>query len=236
MNERNDGVSDVSRATSVGIIMDGNRRWAKARGAQTFEGHAAGLSKAKEIVRHAFSRGVKAVTLYAFSTENWKRSTQEVGYLMDLFGSAMVREFEDIAREGVHVRFIGDLSRVPENLRAAAAKLEEKSAKTASGKTLGIALSYGGRAEILAAMRRLFSAGKNDVAEEDVNAALWSAGMRDPDIIIRTGGEKRLSGFLTWQSIYSELFFSDSFWPAFTKEEFDSILADFALRERRLGT
>lgn len=228
-------MNDVSGVSCIGIIMDGNRRWAKARGLQSLKGHTAGLEKTKEIVRHAFSRGVGTLILYAFSTENWNRSPDEVGYLMNLFGGVLLRELDELSRGGVHVRFIGDLSRLPDTLRASAEKLEKGSSRGDSNKKLFIALSYGGRAEILAAANRLLAEGKKEVREEEVRAALWSAGMPDPDIIIRTGGEKRLSNFLPWQSVYSELFFSDSLWPDFTKEEFDSMLTEFGTRERRRG-
>ncbi|MHB8660985.1 MAG: polyprenyl diphosphate synthase [Minisyncoccota bacterium] len=221
-------------ALCVGIIMDGNRRWARARGLRSLEGHTTGIEKAKEIIRHAFSCSVGTIILYAFSTENWNRSPQEVGYLTHLFETALIRELDELSREGIQVRFIGDLARLPDKLRASAKKLEESSC-VGSRKTLVIALSYSGRAEILAAMNRLLAEGKREVRIKEMRAALWSAGIPDPDIIIRTGGEKRLSNFLTWQSVYSELFFSDSLWPEFTKKEFDSILAEFALRERRHG-
>ena len=224
-----------SPAACVGIIMDGNRRWAKARGLQGLKGHTAGLGKAKEITRHAFSKGVGTVVLYAFSTENWNRSNEEVKYLMKLFDVVFIRELEKFSKKDIRVRFIGDLSRLPEKLRISASKLEKKSLHTGSVKTLVIAISYGGRAEILAALNRLISEGKTEVQEEDMRTALWTTDIPDPDIIIRTGGEKRLSNFLPWQSIYSELFFSDSLWPDFTKKEFDSILAEFSLRERRRG-
>lgn len=228
-------MNDSSAPRCIGIIMDGNRRWAKERGLPTLVGHTEGLKKTKEILRHAFSRGIDTAILYAFSTENWNRTSEEVGYLMNLFNDAIENEFEELSKEGVHVRFIGDLARLPENLRAAARNLEERSATTAKGKTLVIALSYGGRAEIVAGVNKLLQEGKKEVNAEDVAAALWSSGIPDPDLIIRSGGEKRLSNFLPWQSVYSELFFTDSFWPAFTKEEFDSILEEFAARERRHG-
>ncbi|MFA6414709.1 MAG: polyprenyl diphosphate synthase [Candidatus Paceibacterota bacterium] len=225
----------ASAPACVGIIMDGNRRWAKERGLPKMDGHAAGLEKAKEIIRHAFTQDVGTVVLYAFSTENWNRTPEEVGYLMELFGGALMRDLDELAREGIRVRFVGDLARLPEKLYVSAKELEEGSASATSGKTLAVALSYGGRAEILAAVNRLLAEGKQEIKEEDMNAALWSVGMQDPDLIIRTGGEKRLSGFLPWQSVYSELFFTDTLWPAFTKEEFDTILAEFAQRERRRG-
>ncbi len=219
----------------IGIIMDGNRRWAKARGLPTLEGHTVGFAKAKEIVRHAFDRGVGTVIVYAFSTENWKRAADEVGYLMNLFANALTNEFSDLVNEGVRITFLGDLSRLPSGLAAAARKLETESARNGSGKTIGIALSYGGRAEIVAGVNALITSGKKEVTEADVSAALWSAGLPDPDIIIRTSGEQRLSGFLPWQSVYSELFFTDSYWPDFSTAEFDAILESFASRERRNG-
>lgn len=219
----------------VGIIMDGNRRWAMAHKLQGLKGHTAGLEKAKEVTRHAFSRGIKTVILYAFSTENWNRPNEEVGYLMKLFDVVLMRELKRLSQKGIRVRFIGDLSRLPEKLRISARKLEKESLYTDSVKMLVIAISYGGRSEILAALNQLLSEGKTKAQEKEVCAALWTAGIPDPDIIIRTGGEKRLSNFLPWQSIYSELFFSDSLWPDFTKEEFDSIISEFSSRERRHG-
>ena len=224
-----------SGASCVGIIMDGNRRWARSRGLPGIDGHTAGFAKAKEIIRHAFSRGIGTAILYAFSTENWNRAPEEVSYLMRLFANALADELAEISREGIRIRFLGDLARLPEELRAAARKLETESAAGGAEKTLAIALSYGGRAEILAAMNRLLAAGTRAVGEEEMNAALWSAGLPDPDLVIRTGGEKRLSGFLPWQSVYSELFFTDTLWPDFSREEFDGILAGFAARERRRG-
>ncbi|MBU6491099.1 di-trans,poly-cis-decaprenylcistransferase [Patescibacteria group bacterium] len=223
------------KAQCVGILMDGNRRWARGHGLSISQGHATGLKKAKEITRHAFARGVDTVILYAFSTENWNRPPEEVKHLMKLFGGALVRELDELSREGIRVRFIGDLTRLPESLRAAAERFERERSHSDSGKTLAIALSYGGRAEILAAVNRLLKEGKESMNEEDMRAVLWSTSMRDPDLIIRTGGEKRLSNFLPWQSVYSELFFLDTLWPDFSKEELDAVLADFSERERRHG-
>ena len=224
-------------ALCVGIIMDGNRRWALSRGLSSMKGHTAGLVKAKDIVRHAFSQGsaVDTIILYAFSTENWNRAPEEVTYLLDLFSGAFVQELDELSREGIRVRFIGDFARLPEKLRASMRKLEQESIVADSGKTLVIALSYGGRAEILAAINKLLASGIENVNTDDFSAALWSEGMKDPDIIIRTGGEKRISNFLPWQSVYSEFFFSDSFWPDFSRAEFDAILESFAARDRRRG-
>ena len=228
-------MNDTSGARCISIIMDGNRRWAKEQGKQSLEGHAAGLKKVKEIVRHAFSRGIDTVILYAFSTENWNRTAEEVGYLMNLFQSAIEKEFEELIQEHIKIRFIGNLARLSEALRVVTKEIEEKSAAIDTKKTLVIALSYGGRPEIVSAVNHLLESGAQRVDEAALSEALWTAGLPDPDIVIRTGGEKRLSNFLPWQTVYSELFFTDTYWPAFTTGELDAILAEFAERERRHG-
>lgn len=233
MNERLKAAGE-RRVACVGIIMDGNRRWALSRGLSGIEGHTAGFTKAREIVRHAFSTGIETIILYAFSTENWSRPPKEVAYLMDLFSGALVRELNEISREGIRVRFIGDFTRLPEKLYASIKKLERESTDARLGKTLVIALSYGGRAEIVAAARAIVARGEG-MTEDSLARHLWTAEMPDPDIIIRTGGQKRLSNFLPWQSVYSELFFTDTLWPDFSRDEFDSILAEFSDRERRHG-
>ncbi len=228
-------MNDTSGARCISIIMDGNRRWAKEQGKQSLEGHAAGLKKVKEIVRHAFSRGIDTAILYAFSTENWNRTAEEVGYLMNLFQSAIEKEFEELIQEHIKIRFIGNLARLSEALRVVTKEIEEKSAAIDTKKTLVIALSYGGRPEIVSAVNHLLESGVQRVDEAALSEALWTAGLPDPDIVIRTGGEKRLSNFLPWQTVYSELFFTDTYWPAFTTGELDAILAEFAERERRHG-
>jgi undecaprenyl diphosphate synthase len=219
---------------SVGIVMDGNRRWAKANGLLALEGHRAGLEKAKEIARAAFDAGVTTLYYYAFSTENWKRAPEEVSYLLTLFEKAITDELEEFAKEDICVRFIGDLARLPEKVQVLAKNLEEKTSGNKRG-TLVIAFSYGGRAEIVHAVNQLIEEGREVVTEEDIQHALWSKGLPDPDLIIRTSGEQRLSGFLTWQSIYSELVFTDTLWPSFTKEEFEQHLAEFRDRKRNFG-
>lgn len=222
-----------STPACVGIIMDGNRRWAKARGLSTLEGHRAGSDKLKETVRFVRSRGIAHFAVYAFSTENWNRDPGEVSYLMDLFHELIQKEMLELGKEGVRVRFAGQRDRFSPNLQQSMLEIEKETEQN-DAITLWICLSYGGRAEIVAATRAAAAAGE-EITEETLTKHLWTAEMPEPDIIIRTGGEKRLSGFLTWQSIYSELFFSDSFWPDFSKEEFDAILAEFAQHERRRG-
>jgi undecaprenyl diphosphate synthase len=227
-------MNENSRIECIGIIMDGNRRWARAQDKPVFEGHSEGYKKLQEMVRWAREAGIPHMVAYAFSTENWQRSEEEVGYLLKLFRSILENEIKKMVSERIRVRFIGDRSRFGEEVQKMMEKMETETA-AAYDITLHLAMSYGGRAEILAAVKALLEEEATVVSEEAFANNLWSHPMPDPDLIIRTGGEKRLSGFLPWQSVYSELFFSDSFWPAFSKEEFDSILAEFAQRERRRG-
>jgi undecaprenyl diphosphate synthase len=219
---------------SVGIIMDGNRRWAKEKGIPALEGHRAGLEKIKEVVRWAHAAGIRELIIYAFSTENWNRSEEEVRTLMNLFEFAFGPWMNEIVKEGIQIRFIGDRTRFTQKLQTQMSSLEERT-RDASNGVLAIALSYGGRAEIVAATNRLISDGAREVTEASLRDAMWSTGLADPDLIIRTGGEQRLSNFLLWQSAYSELFFSDTLWPDLTKDEFDSMLEEFGARERRHG-
>lgn len=218
----------------VGIIMDGNRRWAKEKGLPALEGHRRGYEKTRDVLTWASEAGVKFLVLYAFSTENWKRTTEEVGYLMDLFTRLLKHEVEWIEKEGYRIRCIGQRERFSPELRKLMDEAEKRTAKN-TGTTLVLALSYGGRAEILEGVRKVAREGKADVTEAEFFSLLWSKDIPDPDIIIRPGGEKRLSGFLTWQSVYSELFFTDTKWPDFSLEEFQAMLAEFGARERRRG-
>lgn len=219
---------------AVGFILDGNRRWAREHGLPTLEGHRRGIGKVKDIVEWASDAGVAHTIVYAFSTENWNRSEEEVAYLMDLFEEFCVSWTKDIKERGGRVRFVGQRGRFRSSLQEKMVHAEEETKNGTEG-TLWVCLSYGGRTEILAGLNTLLKEGAKEVVEETFRKVLWSADMPDPDLIIRTGGEKRLSGFLTWQSVYSELFFTDTKLPAFTKEEFLSILAEFGERSRRHG-
>lgn len=218
----------------IGIIMDGNRRWAREHGLPTLEGHKKGLGNFDSAARWVREAGVKHLAIYALSTENWNRSEDEVSYLLELFDSAIHDAFGRLEEEGVRLHFVGDLSRFPNELQEKFKTLEEKSAKH-SDFHVWICASYGGRLEVLEAARVLQERGE-EVTEESLRSAMWSAGMPDPDLIIRTGGEKRLSNFLLWQAAYSELFFSDTYWPGFSNEELEAILEEYASRERRYGT
>lgn len=219
---------------SIGVIMDGNRRWAKSRGLPTLEGHKAGAEKIFELADWAHAAGVEEVILYTFSTENWQRAEEEVGYLMRLAEHLFTEELGRFEKAGVRVRFIGDLSRASDRIQSVMKEAEARTKDGTNG-TIVFAFSYGGRPEILAAVNRLLSEGKGSVDEEGFKDAMWSAGLLDPDLILRTGGDHRLSNFLPWQSVYSELFFLDTMWPDLSKEEFDGVLAAFRERERRHG-
>ena len=218
----------------IGIILDGNRRFAKARGLPTLEGHRRGYEKVKEIMRWAQEAGISFVIAYAFSTENWNRTPEEVSYLMDLFKEALTRQVQELKAEGIRVRCIGERERFSPELQKLMKDAEEETTRL-PGSTLVLALSYGGRADIVQAARRAVREGKTNITESEFSPLLWTHGIPDPDLIIRTGGEHRLSGFLTWQSVYSELFFTDTYLPDFSKEEFSAILTEYAKRERRMG-
>jgi len=225
-------MSDSPRA--IGVIMDGNRRWAKERGLPTFEGHKAGAQKIFELAQWAYEAGIKEVTLYAFSTENWNRAGEEVEYLMTLAEQLFSKELSRFKESGVCLRFIGDRFRASARIQEVMRDAEESTKEGAKG-TLIFAFSYGGRPEIIAAVNQLLQEGKEEIDEEGFKNALWSTGLIDPDLILRTGGERRLSNFLTWQTVYSELFFTDTKWPDLEKSEFDTVLREYQERDRRHG-
>lgn len=229
-------MNETSVPSCVGIIMDGNRRWAKARELPVFAGHRAGGETLKGVVKWAKDAEVKHVIFYTFSTENWNRTEKEVSYLLNLIGEFLEKEFEHFNAEGGALHFVGDLSRFSPELQRIFKECEQKTAHN-SGIHIYFALNYGGRQEILSAVRKIVSEKPEaeEITGEYFSKRLQTGDMPDPDLIIRTSGEKRLSGFLPWQAVYSELFFSDTLWPDFSKEEFNSILAEFAARERRHG-
>jgi undecaprenyl diphosphate synthase len=218
--------------TCLGFIMDGNRRFAREHNLEVAEGHLAGKDKLKEVIRWTAEAGVPHLVVYAFSTENWRRSETEVAALLSLF-SLVIAELEARAEKDFAVRFIGRRSDFSPELQAEMAHLENTQPKELKV-TVWIALSYGGRAEIVEAANRAIALGEK-VDEESFAKLLWTNGMPDPDLLVRTGGEERLSNFLPWQSVYSELIFTKTYWPAFTKEEFTGILETYAARERRRG-
>lgn len=219
----------------VGFIMDGNRRWAKALGKSTLEGHLAGKEKLFDVVEWVVEAKIPHAVFYAFSTENWKRNKDEVEALLGLFSETIKSLQAENEKRKVTVRIIGRRQDFSPDLQQAINELEEMEKNNPfDTTTIWIALSYGGRAEIIEAVNKAVQLGE-EVNEENFSNLLWTAGMVDPDIIVRTGGEKRLSNFLPWQTVYSEFFFIETFWPAFTKSEFTSILNEYAARERRIG-
>ncbi|HVM57152.1 MAG TPA: polyprenyl diphosphate synthase [Gaiellaceae bacterium] len=228
------GLPEVARA--VAIIMDGNGRWAAAHGVDVAEGHRAGSRALRPIVETAIDVGIDSLTVYAFSTENWTRSAEEVAALMEIFGETIDRELADLAAQGVRTRFIGRRDRAPDWLQARMADLEEATADKLR-LSLWIAFDYGGRAELVEAARRLLEEGVEpaDVDEELLARHLYAPAMPDPDLVIRTSGEFRVSNFLLWQSAYSEFVFTDTLWPDFGPDEFRRSLEDYAGRRRRFG-
>ncbi len=220
----------------VGIIMDGNGRWAELRGLPRIEGHRRGAERSKEIVDVARELGVKCLTLYAFSTENWQRPQAEVTTLMKILELYLKNEFAGLIRKNVVFRAIGEIWRLPENIQVLIRETEEKSAGN-TGMHLVAALSYSGRSEIIRAVKKIISAhiDPETVTENFFSAQLDTGELPQPDLIIRTSGERRLSNFLLWQSAYAELYFTETMWPDFDKEEFMLAIQDFQSRERRFG-
>lgn len=218
----------------IGIIMDGNRRWARAHSRPTLEGHNEGYKKLQEFVGWAREMHIPNIVAYAFSTENWQRSEEEVGHLMKLVQFILEHETKKMIAEHIRVRFVGERSRLSEDIQKGMEKTEAATGESYEI-TLYIALSYGGRAEILGAVNALLDEGAHIATEEEFSKKLWSYPMPDPDMVIRVGEEKRLSNFLPWQSVYSELFFEDTLWPDFSREEFERIIKEFHARERRRG-
>ena len=215
--------------TRVAIIMDGNGRWAADRGLPTLEGHRRGAKTLKQTVKDAVALGIRELTVYAFSTENWSRPEDEVSGLMEMFAELIVSETPELDEEGVRMRFVGRRDDVSEGLRKQMAWAE---AETDGNErmTLFVAFNYGGRAEILDAAERYDGGGEDEFA-----ALLYAPEMSDPEMVIRTSGEERLSNFLLWQSAYSELYFSDVLWPDFDRSQLEAALADYGRRARRFG-
>ncbi|AEB11935.1 polyprenyl diphosphate synthase [Marinithermus hydrothermalis] len=217
----------------VAIIMDGNGRWAQARGLPRFRGHLAGREAIRAAVRAAVKHQVEWLTLYAFSTENWRRPQEEVDALFELFETVLWEETPNLVREGVRIHIIGEREGLPPTLLEAIRYAEEASREGTRLHLVG-ALNYGGRQEILSAVRRMVAEGL-EPTEENLRRALYLPEMPDPDLIIRTSGELRLSNFLLWQSAYSEIWVTDTLWPDFSEEHFGQAVQAYQERERRFG-
>lgn len=223
--------------THIAFIPDGNRRWAKEKGLPTLVGHTKGYDRFDTIVTHAQKLGIQYVTFWAFSTENWKRSEEEVNYLLDLFRKLFRGSLiKKVISLGGKINIIGDMSAFPEDIQKDAKRVMEET-KDNSTITINIALNYGGRSEIRNAVQKIVS-DKIDLADIDdelISRYLYTKDQPDPDVIVRTGGEFRLSGFLPWQGVYSELYFPEVYWPDFDEKELDKVLQEYIDRERRFG-
>jgi len=232
---------DKSRSPEhIAIIMDGNGRWAKAKGLERVEGHRKGVEAVRKVVEAAISASVKCLTIYAFSTENWNRPAEEIDALMDLMVYAIAKETPDLIHNGIKLKSIGELERLPEKTRKT---LEECIEKTSgcNNLTLVIAISYSSKWELTDATRKIahdVSKGilrEQDISEETISNYLATRHIPDPDLMIRTGGEHRISNFLLWQAAYAEFYFTETFWPDFGEEELYKAIIDFQQRERRYG-
>jgi undecaprenyl diphosphate synthase len=217
--------------------MDGNGRWAELRGLPRIEGHRRGVERSREVIEVSVEIGLKALTLYAFSSENWRRPWTEVSTLMKLLETYLRREVATFMEHNIVFRTIGDINRLPENVRSVVQESEEMTSRN-KGMLLITALSYSGRNEILDAVKKMIAKGlrPEEVTEETFASHLDTAGLPSPDLIVRTSGEMRISNFLLWQAAYSELYFTDTLWPDFSKDEFLLAIQDYQRRERRFGS
>jgi undecaprenyl diphosphate synthase len=224
----------------VAIIMDGNRRWADAKKLPRFVGHREGVNSLKRLVQHVGAVGLKYLTVYAFSSENWQRSREEVQYLFDLFGKVLAEELSELCENKVKLTFIGQLDKIPADLSNSLQKAMQVT-RDNRGLNLQVALNYGSRLEITEAVKRIAVAVRSghispdEIDDHLIESYLYTGGMPDPEMIIRTGGEMRLSNYLLWQAAYAELYVTDILWPDFTPEHFDQAVREFVQRERRYG-
>ena len=226
-------MSEIKIPNHIAIIMDGNGRWAKERGLKRTSGHEEGAKTVRKITSYCAKIGVKYLTLYAFSTENWERPKLEVEFLMKLLEKHLKNELEVYLKNNIRFKAIGDLSRFSKSLQEIIKETEEKTSKC-TGLTQVLALNYGSKNEIIRAVKKLNDL-KLEVNEQNLESCLDTAGMGDVDLLIRTSGEVRLSNYLLWQNAYAEMFFTQTYWPDFNESELDDILSDFSKRERRFG-
>lgn len=226
----------MNKLNHLAIIMDGNRRWAKKRGLPTLEGHRRGYEKLKQVGDWCIENGIKFLTVYAFSTENWKRNRYEIKYLMDLTLKALTDDLEEFNKKGIRMMTVGQLHKYPKKIREAYKTAVEVTKNNKKG-TLITCLNYGGRLEIVDAVKKIIQQEKksSQINEKLIQNNLYAPDIPAPDLIFRAGGEMRLSNFLTWQSIYSELYFSKTLWPDFSRREFDTMLKEYDNRQRKFG-
>ena len=218
----------------IAIIMDGNRRWAKERNLPSMVGHKKGVDALKNIMRACDDFGIKYLTVYAFSTENWKRKPEEVNFLMDLLGQTLTNELKEMDENNVVISFIGDITRLSDKLQTILYNAVETT-KNNTGVHLQIAFNYGSRDEIVHAIKNIVSDGITDITEETVSKYLYTKNIPDPDLLIRTGGEMRISNYLLWQIAYSEFIVVPEYWPEFNKEKLAKCVEEYKNRNRRFG-
>lgn len=231
--KQNETVRVDERLQHIAFIMDGNGRWAQKRGMPREFGHSHGAATFKKIGRYCESVGIKYMTVYAFSTENWKRPKKEVDTIMGILDEYIEDCFKEMADDNVHCHFIGNLSIFPESLQEKMARIDRETAHKPF--LLNIAINYGGREEIAHACTELIKEGKAEVTEDDISRHIYTAGCPDPDLIVRTGGDLRTSNFLLWQSAYAEYYFTDVLWPDYSQKDVDAAIAAFYSRKRRYG-
>lgn len=227
-------IVEESNLKHIAIIMDGNRRWAKERNLPSMVGHKKGVDALKKTMRAFDDFGIKYLTVYAFSTENWNRKPEEVSFLMDLLGQTLQNELKEMNENNVVISFIGDTARLSEKLQKILNNAVETT-KNNTGVNLQIAFNYGSRDEIVYAVKNIISAGIKDITEETISQYLYTKDIPDPDLLIRTGGEMRISNFLLWQIAYSEFIVIPEFWPEFDKEKLANCVLEYKRRNRRFG-
>jgi len=232
-----EGKSPDTIPNHVAIIMDGNNRWASEKNLPGVAGHQKGVERAREAVEFAVKKGISTLTIFAFSSENWGRSNEEVNLLMKLLNTALKEQVPNLIENSVQLNFIGDLTQFDSNLLNQMKKSEDLTACNEKEKKLDlvVAASYGGRWDIINAVNSLKESNKNKISEEDLTSLLSTSKFRDPDLCIRTGKEKRISNFLLWQLAYTELYFPDLLWPDFDNDEFEKALLEYSTRTRRFG-
>ncbi len=220
----------------IAIIMDGNRRWAKERGFPTFEGHRKGYGTVKKVAQWCLDRNIEILTVFAFSTENWNRSKKEVNYLMNLLKYGLRNDVNIFNKKNIRLNVLGRIEGLSKGLQKEIKRAVEKT-KNNTKTVLNLAINYGGRAEIIDAVKRIIKKGlpAAKITESFFAQNLYTKSMPDPDLMIRTSGEIRTSGFLTWQGVYSELYFCKTYWPDFSEEDLDEAIAEYQRRQRRIG-
>ena len=232
-------IKDIVKNTNlqhIAIIMDGNRRWAKEKLLPSAMGHQKGVDSLRSTMRLFDEFGIKYLTVYAFSTENWNRKKEEVEFLMGLLAKTLLNELDDMHKENVKIRFLGDISQLNKNLIKIVNDAQEKT-KNNTGVNLNIAFNYGARNEIVHAMQSIIKEGiaPEQINEETISKHLYTKDIPDPDLLIRTGGEKRISNYLLWQLAYSEIYVTDTYWPEFDRKELSKAIVEFEKRNRRFG-